>query len=66
MPSLRRPSLRLVHGQDNPENAMFRANKYLSEGQAKEAITIYTDILYKLSPGHVRIPRDFVATKKDA
>lgn len=56
MPLQSRPTLRLIHVEDSPENAMFRANKHLSEGQPKEAIKIYTEILYKLSPGHVRIP----------
>jgi len=48
-----RSNLRIVHRTDSPEELMIRANTFLSQGQAEEAVKLYTQILYKELHGHV-------------
>lgn len=46
-------SLRLFHASDSYCGVMVRGNIALSTGKSAEAIEHYTEVLYKLSPGHV-------------
>lgn len=46
-------SLRVFHAPEGFCDVMFRANLALLQGNAGEAIQKYTEVLYKLSPGHV-------------
>ena len=46
-------SLRLFHASNSVCGVMVRGNIALTTGKSKEAIEHYTEVLYKLSPGHV-------------
>ena len=45
--------IRLHHARDGFCDMMINANLALSKGKVAEAINQYTEVLYKLSPGHV-------------
>jgi hypothetical protein len=48
-----KPSLRLIHAANSPEELLFRANAHLSKGALKKALQLYTKVLYETSPGHI-------------
>ena len=48
-----KPTLRLIHSHNGPDDLLFRANALLATGNAEEALRLYTRILYGVSPGHV-------------
>ena len=47
------PKVRFFHSKTNPEDALFRANKHLGQGEPEKAIKLYTDVLYKLAPASI-------------
>ncbi|KAL8816284.1 MAG: hypothetical protein Q9223_004676 [Gallowayella weberi] len=42
-----------VHNTTITENIIFQANCHLLAGRNRQAIELYTDVLYKKSPGHI-------------
>ena len=48
-----RPALRLIHSHDSPDDLMFKANALLAARRGREALNLYTKILYQKSPGHI-------------
>ncbi|MCJ1482117.1 hypothetical protein MMC06_002279 [Schaereria dolodes] len=44
---------RLVHSHDGAEDLLFRANALLAGGEAEQALSLYTRVLYDVSRGHV-------------
>ncbi|KAL9121560.1 MAG: hypothetical protein Q9187_001879 [Circinaria calcarea] len=48
-----RPTLRLIHSHDSADDLMFKANALLAARRPREALNLYTKILYQKSPGHI-------------
>ena len=48
-----RPALRLIHSHDSADDLMFKANALLAARRPREALNLYTKILYQKSPGHI-------------
>ncbi|KAL8710257.1 MAG: hypothetical protein Q9225_007325 [Loekoesia sp. 1 TL-2023] len=55
MPPLQKPSprLQLHHNTASPDDLIIRANALLSLGKSRQAIELYTEVLYDKAPGHV-------------
>lgn len=49
---LGRPPIRIIHSLNSTEDLLFRANEDLASGNAKNALSLYTQVLYSKCPGH--------------
>lgn len=47
-----RPPIRIIHSLNSTEDLLFRANENLASGNAKDALSLYTKVLYTKCPGH--------------
>lgn len=47
-----RPPIHIIHNLDSTEDILFRANENLASGNTKDALSLYTQVLYKKYPGH--------------
>lgn len=47
-----RPPIRIIHSLNSTEDLLFRANENLASGNAKDALSLYTQVLYSKCPGH--------------
>ncbi|MCJ1346789.1 hypothetical protein MMC31_005007 [Peltigera leucophlebia] len=47
-----RPPIRIIHSLNSTEDLLFRANENLASGKAKDALSLYTQVLYSNCPGH--------------
>ena len=46
------PSFNLIHSKDTCEDLLVRANIHLSANRAREALDLYTQVIYETSPGN--------------
>lgn len=47
-----RPPIRIIHNLNSTEDLLFRANENLASGNSKDALSLYTQVLYSKCPGH--------------
>lgn len=47
-----RPPIRIIHNLNSTEDLLFRANEHLASGNSKDALSLYTQVLYSKCPGH--------------